>query len=73
MPDTMQMSWSNHGTNVEIAQDEEYLYLRVNITDEAKASAEDSKSGKTKLLGSTGGFVKLGHGVSLSLNVSYKE
>jgi len=73
MPDTMQMRWSNHGTNVEIASDDEYLYLRVNITNEAKENAEDSKSGKTKLLGSTGGFVKVGNGVTVSMNVSYKE
>jgi hypothetical protein len=46
------------------------LYLEIDVSDKAKAAAVDSKSGKTKVLASTGGFTSFGAGVKVSLNAT---
>ena len=71
MPDTDQMDWTLHGRNTHIARDDEYLYLRIPIDDERRAISEPSKSGKTKVLATTSGFVKFSD-MSVSLNVVFK-
>lgn len=57
--------------NVQATVEGNTLVLRVDISDEAKAKAPYSKSGKTKLVASSGGFQKAGN-VSFSVNVSSK-
>lgn len=68
----MELEWNNAGNGVQYAIDGDFLYVRVNIGEDKKAEAPDSKSGKTKVLGTTGGFIGVGQGVKLGLNVTYK-
>jgi hypothetical protein len=51
--------WTSVGYGVEARMDGNYLLLRVATTAEARKAAPMSKTGKTRLLGSTGGFQKL--------------
>ncbi len=46
------------------------LYLEIDVSKEAQAAAQPSKSGKTKVLASTGGFMSFGAGVKVSLNAT---
>ena len=46
------------------------LTLVIDVSDKAKAAAQPSKSGKTKVLASTGGFTSFGEGVKISLNAT---
>ncbi len=55
--------------NVEAKVNGDKLILTVDISKEKRDSAPLSKSEKTKLVGSTGGFVSIG-GVGFSLNVN---
>jgi hypothetical protein len=45
------------------------LVIEVDCSAEARARATDSKSGKTRILATTGGFQKFGN-VGVSLNVT---
>lgn len=47
----------------------ETLVIEIDCGAEARARAPDSKSGKTRILASTGGFQKIGD-VSVGLNVT---
>ncbi len=59
------------GANVFAAVEGDWLLLRVNRSAGAIAAAPMSKSGKNKLLSSTGGFTKF-QGLGLSINVTHK-
>jgi len=56
--------------NVKGRIEKDILYLEIDVSDKAKAAAEPSKSGKTKVLASTGGFTSFGAGVKVSLNAT---
>lgn len=57
--------------NVNATVEGNTLVIKVDISPETIAKAPFSKSGKTKLVGSSGGFQKAGN-VSFSVNVSSK-
>ena len=46
--------------------------ITIDVSKDALKNAPDSKSGKNKLVASTHGFVVLGDGLSLSLNLTKK-
>jgi len=46
------------------------LYLEIDVSKKAQEAAQPSKSGKTKVLASTGGFTSFGAGVKVSLNAT---
>jgi hypothetical protein len=48
------------------------LVITIDLSDEARAAAKPSSTGKTLLVAGTGGFVKIGD-VSLSLNATIKK
>lgn len=56
-------------TGLQITRKGDKLYVEIDMSAEAKAAAQPSKSGKTKVLASTHGFVHA-EGVSLSLNAT---
>lgn len=51
--------WTSVGDNVEAKQEGDFLMLRISTKADARKGAPVSKTGKTRLLGSTGGFQKL--------------
>jgi hypothetical protein len=57
--------------NVNATMEGNTLVIKVDCSPEAVSKAPYSKSGKTKLVGSSGGFQKLGN-VAFSVNVSSK-
>lgn len=59
------------GDNVLYRMDGDLLYIVVDCSDEVKSNAPDSKSGKTKTIGSTNGFART-DGIMFSLNVNMK-
>jgi hypothetical protein len=61
---------SNVKGEVKKVGDRDILFLEIDVSDKAKAAAVDSKSGKTKVLASTGGFTSFGAGVKVSLNAT---
>lgn len=48
------------------------LVIEIDISEASKQNAPFSKTGKSKLVSSTGGFVPVAPGLSLSLNLSAK-
>jgi hypothetical protein len=54
-------------TNVQVKKQGDTLVLTIDISAAARAAAEPSKSGKTKVLASTHGFTNY-EGVGLSVN-----
>lgn len=67
------MTFETLGRNVQGAYDAsaKQLHLIIDVSDRALAAAPPSSTGKTRTVGSTGGFKPLGP-VSLSLNVNAK-
>lgn len=60
--------------NVNVSREGNTVVIRVDVSPEAIAKAPYSKSGKSKLVGSTGGFQRVDGlpNVAVSLNVSAK-
>lgn len=58
-------------TNVNVTRKGDKLVIEIDISDAAKAKAEASKSGKTRVLASTHGFTSI-EGVGLSLNATVR-
>lgn len=55
--------------NVTAKIEGDFLVIRVNVGKDARAKSEPSKSGKTKVLASTSGFVRF-EDIGLSLNAT---
>jgi hypothetical protein len=49
------------------------LVITVDVSENAIAEAPASKTGKSRIVASTGGFVELGNGLSIGLNVITKQ
>ena len=62
---------ASFGTNVAAEVKGDKLIITVDVSKKTIANAEPSKSGKSNVVGSTNGFVKIG-GVSFGLNVIVK-
>ena len=71
--DSNERSWSEAGTNVEFDTDGEYLYIRVPIGDDALENGQLSESGKSHILASSKGFIKVNNRVSFGMNVLDKR
>ena len=63
------LDWKNFGVNIEKAFDGDMLYLRINV----KHQGEDSKSGKSTVVGSTEGNKSVEHplrpGIKAGINL----
>lgn len=58
--------------NVDWKVEKGKLTITVDVSDKALSSAVVSKTGKSKIVAGTGGFVKINDSVSMSLNVITK-
>jgi adenylate kinase len=59
-------------TNVKAEIKNNLLVITVDVSQDIINKAERSKTGKSRIIGSTHGFVKLPNGLSLGLNVIHK-
>lgn len=68
------LNWQNAGANVQVASDGQFAYVRMDISDKAISGAAPSKSGKTRLVAGSGGFVGVPdhEELRLSLNLTTK-
>lgn len=69
-----QLTFENVGSNVAIAADGEFAYVRMGVGPAAVQAAQPSKTGKTRIVAGSGGFIGIpGHEqLRLSLNLTTK-